>query len=1670
LTPTPGAGVAPKKDVSGRLRRFRPRLALGYQDELYRLTRRLELLPHIEGAHELSDAIEAADERITQFEAVGLSLGDLFPTLQWATALRVLRDLHTQGWAFQTDDEGLLLKSPGTETGTDPEVEKEAVRRSFAFARDAQLAEPSATRFIRGLERRGIKALFADGPDLVDRIRAHGPEAIQPELQLVEHGARDPITGLLLQDIWRYARHYWSIPYQSTPGRNMFYLIRDCAAEGRPLIGIAALGNTVLGLAQRDDYAGWSATGLRRRWTELDTRKRRRLAQRLVDVVEEGISETFADDLWPDGEPDDWRAAVAHLECVEHSSAEQRVKQLSDHAGPRDREYLSIRAAHTAAQKGRLDDIDWRALATTALYRRKRAGTLADFLRARGTFRDMGAPNPAYVERALENEEGVRAIEAALRRANGKSTRPSTERSADVASEALVDPERVDDVKELLDNLQETLENADETSVRTEKVRAQLSESSTEAFTTVRLDVMNLVAKLLDDGVYGGLVQIDLDDIDDLLRRFNLQEHVIGKWQRDDLRRVLDHIAEVSEGGGVIATRFDAHDKARTKILPYLRALTTEPLVVAAVPEARKALLAAVAAYEELAQALREHYDEIFEAVGSDVDELVGRLLLMDIIVIKGGERLFALLSPVHPLFVWHYATYAELVEAQRDRLDERDKGLVADAARRLPNFLTSLYVPAAAVGNGNSLTYAGRLGQLPYYAEGVESSSADDGVEAITYLLTGYLALEPHARAGFRLALVDPPDAGAYLRAMVHLREAGTLDGAHVVVYRHQTMRLSVELRLDEDDEDRVAHVFRALNIDRRFTFEVRDLPPEDVGPADDEPFHVAVVFDRSGGRTTRARPAAHPIQPLAIPRRIHYSTVHQTVELEPAPGGLFEAYYKVVGRIAEGSGQAAYLAVHQEDELREALDALAQRVAWTAIADRQVDRDLTIGALRIFTATDGERDVAAFARTTAAFRRPLREVARRYNTFITNEELDDLLRQLSDLLDSGLLNVKPDHTGTTNESRIKGLLATLIAARWYRKDAPPGARMLVSLDSQDARRWMHLSDDPLRADLIGFEWTDGHCTVTIIEVKSVEATASEYKIESGVVSGPAVNQMLATRRLLAAVLAENRDGELITTPARREVLREHLYRELTKAAYPPDERKQWADRLQRLLDGEVKVDVGCHLIDVRLGVDASTLHERTVVAEDGEDSVSTRVRELNEELLDALNAPAEPPEEGGLGGGDQPPEEPKGPEPVGEGAAASEAELTGAAPRTEAEPPAAAGEERTADGALVSEIRPTPAEQETAPRPRALLGTAPGSYGKPRDVWFDPNLPGQKLPNPHISITGETGSGKTQATKAIVSDLQEQGLPALILDFKDDYSDASFVDAEGFRIYDASFSPLPFNPLTPAIDKQRDLINPSHHIHQLADIIKRIYKLGDQQAFRLREAMKRAYESAGISLRPAPLDAGRPFPPFEVVQQELIDDKANEPLLGRLSPIFDLGLFATDAEQANFEEFLQSSAVIRLGQLPSDEVKNSVAEFFLMALYNYLIRQTQTHTLGRVLVLDEAWRVVESPFLTPLMREGRAFGLGVLIASQFPRDLPEAVRGSTATRLFFSQGQVEQIREIQRTIVGKTSGPEAEHVAGVVRGLTPLSCVVYSTQYTPFARVTLVPYFERRTAADAT
>lgn len=1271
------------------------------------------------------------------------------------------------------------------------------------------------------------------------------------------------------------------------------------------------------------------------------------------------------------------------------------------------------------------------------------------------------------MEGAYWGAEGVRAIplaaaerliKARTRKKKVVGTPPvhnKVERVVAVAAESLVDLDRESEAESVLTDLVKQLQNLEDVSRRPEKLRIPLPDGSTEATTVVRQDVLALVSRLLDDGIYGGLVEIDEQSMDDILRRFDVEEHLVRRWERPTIRERLANLT-FDPAGQTVLECFEAYDVARAEILPLIRALTVEPLATAASTAHRPKLLAFIAAYENLNRAMRDSYEPLFKELGSDAAEVLSDVLLLEIIIVRSGERTYAIAAPTHPLYLWHFAKYCEVVSEQRDRLDERDKSLVAEAAGELPNFLTSVFVPPIVFGTGSSLPFVGRLGPLPYFGEGIEANSADDGQRVVTRLIESYVALEPHARFGLRIALVNPPDAGTYLKSLAVLHHDGILEGTHLMVYRRAGHKLAIELRLDEDDEDRVSQVFRAVTPSRRFTFETAELAGSQVGPPANERFHLVVVFDCSEGRPNAARPALHPIQPLAVPRRIHYRALHKTVELEPAPGGIFFSYDEIGHRLS-GIAQSNYLSVHQDQKLRTALNEVAWRTPCMIVADRQVDRDLALGTLRIASEHEGERDVAAFVRSTAALRRPLRDVARLYNTLISDTELDGLLAQLSELLEGGVIHLRPDATGRTNHNRIKGLLGTLIAARWFKQEGH-GDRLLVSLDSEEARRWLRLTTDALRADLVAFEWTNDHCTVSVIEVKAVDSPDAEYSVTNGEVTGAAIRQMLATRRLLTAVFASNREDELITTPARREIIREHLCRELTKGSYTPEERKSWSDRLQRLLDGSVPADIRCHLIDVRLGVDRSSLKDRSVVALDGEAAVPVRVTQLNEREIEVLRQEI-PVSDGQIGDEGKHDDENSLQDqqsvqtddtdlPVTENLASKGLLVRPSAPSSERSDSAASRVEQV---------------EEVINRPRALLGTTPGTYGKSENVWFDPNNPTNQLPNPHILITGETGSGKTQATKAILSDTRAYGIPPLILDFKDDYSEQAYADAEGLHVYDPVYEPLPFNPLTPPLDRRSGKVNPVHHIHQLGDIIKRIYGLGDQQTYRLREAIKRAYEASEIPSKAFEPIAGQRYPTFNDVGAALNEEKAADTLLGRLSPIFDLGLFDSESDQG-FADIMSTGTVVRLGQLPGDETKNSVAEFFLMALYNFLIRQPQTHTLGRLLVLDEAWRLVESPFLEPLMREGRAFGLGVLIASQFPKDLPDAVTGSTATKLFFSQTQLEQIRGIQRTIVGKTSGPEADHIAAVQRGLAPLTCILHSKQFPQFLRITIKPYFERR------
>jgi hypothetical protein len=341
-------------------------------------------------------------------------------------------------------------------------------------------------------------------------------------------------------------------------------------------------------------------------------------------------------------------------------------------------------------------------------------------------------------------------------------------------------------------------------------------------------------------------------------------------------------------------------------------------------------------------------------------------------------------------------------------------------------------------------------------------------------------------------------------------------------------------------------------------------------------------------------------------------------------------------------------------------------------------------------------------------------------------------------------------------------------------------------------------------------------------------------------------------------------------------------------------------------------------------------------------------------------------------------------------------------------------------------------------------------------QEVVWEPG----RLANPHLCASGESGAGKTQALQGLAAGLLDQRVAVLALDPKDDWSGA-FAEREGLEVFDPSQGALPFNPLVPPLESGQ--IDPLAHIHRVVDVIKRVWGVGDQQAARLREALKELLQGCGIPLGPhAPVD--RPWPAFSQVAELL---KPTDTVRSRLSQVFDLGLL-DPGDESGFGRLVSAGGVLRLARLPGDEPKAAAAELFLLALYHELVRlpHVPAGQLRLALVLDEAWRLRSCPFLGPLLREGRAFGLSVMLASQFPRDLPAEVRGNCALQLYFGQTQAEQAQEAARAVYGETHSTRAILLGHQVSQLPVFSCLLYWRRdgRSETKKLQTTPWFQRR------
>jgi DNA helicase HerA-like ATPase len=118
--------------------------------------------------------------------------------------------------------------------------------------------------------------------------------------------------------------------------------------------------------------------------------------------------------------------------------------------------------------------------------------------------------------------------------------------------------------------------------------------------------------------------------------------------------------------------------------------------------------------------------------------------------------------------------------------------------------------------------------------------------------------------------------------------------------------------------------------------------------------------------------------------------------------------------------------------------------------------------------------------------------------------------------------------------------------------------------------------------------------------------------------------------------------------------------------------------------------------------------------------------------------------------------------------------------------------------------------------------------------------------------------------------------------------------------------------------------------------------------------------------------------------------------------------------------------------------------------------------------MVFDEAHRVKDSKRLESLAREGRAFGVGIVIGTQFPGDVPETMTGNLATQLFLMNNQAAHRRFVVAQVLGTTSTNEARSLLDQLTRLKPLEGLFMNVHHNGIL-VRVEPHYARELVQPA-
>ncbi|MFH1584483.1 MAG: ATP-binding protein [Actinomycetota bacterium] len=310
-----------------------------------------------------------------------------------------------------------------------------------------------------------------------------------------------------------------------------------------------------------------------------------------------------------------------------------------------------------------------------------------------------------------------------------------------------------------------------------------------------------------------------------------------------------------------------------------------------------------------------------------------------------------------------------------------------------------------------------------------------------------------------------------------------------------------------------------------------------------------------------------------------------------------------------------------------------------------------------------------------------------------------------------------------------------------------------------------------------------------------------------------------------------------------------------------------------------------------------------------------------------------------------------------------------------------------------------------------KIYLGKSNDLNQRDEPVYWEP----AKGHNQHMLISGISGSGKTETLRVICHELQKQGIPVLIFDFHNDFTNfaENILNEDNMKIH-------PLQILKG--EKPKDVA------YKVSSILKNSFKeLTIIQEGTIRKAIIQFYKDSGIEDPSKKNDGSYKILPFREFQHyfEIVsaEKRTVESIKIKLDVLFDYELFSeSDSTSIDFSELLKKNTVFQLKHAPSDDVKKIVSELMISKLIQHCYLMDQTKDLRLYCVIDEAHRMVYpgSPVDT-LFREARKYGIGVILASQRATDFKEVLLSQAGTILTLKQNLIKDAKYIARNRFGE-------------------------------------------------